>query len=152
MYDYVEARLVPRRDNSPAIKKHMIQAARNFLKDSCFRSDHALGAEILFFVWYLKKELTMEELEQVVGGDAGSYLKAIGSALSIGWMLYRRREPLDEYPVLIKVKHDNWFQFLEEHNADFDLNLKESIPCQGHRLLLSVHVIVSLNAFFCNSV
>ena len=26
------------------------QAARNFLKDSCFRSNHAPGAEILFFV------------------------------------------------------------------------------------------------------
>ena len=37
----------------------------------------------------MKKELKVEELEQVVGGDAGSYLKAIGSALSIGWMLYR---------------------------------------------------------------
>ena len=44
----------------------------------------------------MKKELTMEELEQVSGGNFEPYFKAFVSALSIGWELYRRREPIEE--------------------------------------------------------
>ena len=53
----------------------------------------------------MKKELTMEELEQVAGGNFEAYYNLFTSALSVGWMLYRRRKPIDEYPVLIPVNN-----------------------------------------------
>ena len=40
----------------------------------------------------------MEELEQVVGGDAGSYLKAVGSGFSIGWRIFLNELFIDKNP------------------------------------------------------
>ena len=40
----------------------------------------------------------MEELEQVVGGDAGSYLKAVGSGFSIGWRILLKELFIEKNP------------------------------------------------------
>ena len=46
----------------------------------------------------MKKELTMEELEQVAGGDLGSYVKAIGAGFSTGWRIFVNELFLDKNP------------------------------------------------------
>ena len=46
----------------------------------------------------MKKELKMEELEQVIGGDAGSYFKAIGSGISTGWHIFVNELFIDKNP------------------------------------------------------
>ena len=43
--------------------------------------------EMLFEKKMMKKDLKMKELEQVVGCDAESYFKALGSGISTGWRI-----------------------------------------------------------------
>ena len=53
----------------------------------------------------MKRELTMEELEQVAGGDLGSYFKAIGAGISTGWRVFflselRKERLREEEPII----------------------------------------------------